>query len=166
MDGKMTGTARARETLSLDGTWDFCHASDGVWRQATVPMPWQASFADLRQTSGRAVYRRSVTVPERAGRQAVLHFGAVTYSAEVRVNGVLCATHEGGYLPFDCVIPDEMTGEVTVQVDCHLPDGTDGFGEIPHGKQSWYGPIGGIWQSVTLEMRDAATCSTAPSRPT
>ena len=28
------------------------------------------------------------------------------------------------------------------------------FGEIPHGKQSWYGPLGGIWQSVKLLARD------------
>jgi hypothetical protein len=27
------------------------------------------------------------------------------------------------------------------------------FQEIPHGKQSWYGPMGGIWQSVWLEAR-------------
>ena len=27
------------------------------------------------------------------------------------------------------------------------------FGEIPHGKQSWYGPLGGIWQSVKLLAR-------------
>ncbi len=29
------------------------------------------------------------------------------------------------------------------------------FAEIPHGKQSWYGPIGGIWQSVYIERRAA-----------
>ncbi|MCX7867834.1 MAG: hypothetical protein N2438_12065, partial [Limisphaera sp.] len=28
-----------------------------------------------------------------------------------------------------------------------------GFAEIPHGKQSWYGPAGGLWQSVRLELR-------------
>jgi hypothetical protein len=27
------------------------------------------------------------------------------------------------------------------------------FGEIPHGKQSWYGPLAGIWQCVHLEER-------------
>ena len=27
------------------------------------------------------------------------------------------------------------------------------FSEVPHGKQSWYGPIGGIWQSVWMELR-------------
>jgi hypothetical protein len=31
--------------------------------------------------------------------------------------------------------------------DCALyPDFP--FSEAPHGKQSWYGPIGGIWQNV------------------
>jgi hypothetical protein len=29
------------------------------------------------------------------------------------------------------------------------------FSEAPHGKQSWYGPIGGIWQSVTLNLLPA-----------
>ena len=29
------------------------------------------------------------------------------------------------------------------------------FTEVPHGKQSWYGPIGGIWQSVRLNVRPA-----------
>ena len=29
------------------------------------------------------------------------------------------------------------------------------FAEVPHGKQSWYGPIGGLWQSVYLEARAA-----------
>ena len=152
----MAETARAREVLSLDGIWDFRHESDGVWRPAQVPMPWQALFADLRQVSGKAVYQRRITLPDRQGRLAVLHFGAVSYAAEVRVNDRLLVAHEGGYLPFDCVVPDDLTGEVTVQVDCQLPDGGDGFGEIPHGKQSWYGPIGGIWQSVTLELRDPA----------
>jgi hypothetical protein len=49
MDGVMGTDAilAGRERQSLDGTWDFAHASDGVWRKATVPAPWQAEFADL-----------------------------------------------------------------------------------------------------------------------
>ena len=27
------------------------------------------------------------------------------------------------------------------------------FAEIPHGKQSWYGMLSGIWQPVWLESR-------------
>ena len=148
------GILNTRARLSLDGIWSFAHESDGVWRQATVPAPWQAQFADLRHSSGRATYRREFTLPELAGRVAFLHFGAVSYGAEVSLNGEHIGQHDGGYLPFDLPIPAALLRPTnTVEVRCHLPDGSDGFAEIPHGKQSWYGPIGGIWQSVTLELR-------------
>ena len=51
-----------RRRLSLDGVWQFRH-EDGPWREAHVPGPWQAEFSDLVDTSGRAVYKRSFTVP-------------------------------------------------------------------------------------------------------
>ena len=60
----MGSTAGKRESLSLDGAWDFSHASDGVWRQAQVPGPWQAQFADLRNASGRASSRRRFPMPD------------------------------------------------------------------------------------------------------
>ncbi len=148
-----------RKVQSLDGAWQFRHASDGIARQAVVPMPWQASFADLRQVSGRAVYARQFAGV--TGGEVVLRFGAVSYLAEVLVNGVTVGRHEGGYLPFECVIPpDVLRDDNRVEVRCLLPDGAANdegiaFAEIPHGKQSWYGPIGGIWQSVSLEVRDA-----------
>ena len=152
-----------RLVQSLDGAWEFRHESDAAPRIATVPAPWQANFADLRQTSGRATYKQRFSCPEEVeGKETVLRFGAVSYMAEVRVNGVEIGSHEGGYLPFDCIIPPHLLNAVNeVEVSCLLPDGSDnpegiGFAEIPHGKQSWYGPIGGIWQSVTLETRDPA----------
>lgn len=51
----------------LDGLWDFqIDPSDGSdvaeirdRRTATVPMPWQAQFDDLRYYDGVAWYRRS-----------------------------------------------------------------------------------------------------------
>ncbi|MEO8240895.1 MAG: glycoside hydrolase family 2 TIM barrel-domain containing protein [bacterium] len=145
-----------RDVISLDGIWEFRHETDAVWRDAEVPMPWQALFADLRNCSGRATYRRRFDLPDRRGREAVLHFGAVDYLAEVRLNGQLIGQHEGGYLPFECLIPEDLLiASNEVEVLCDLPDTETGFGEMPHGKQSWYGPIGGIWQSVTLELRDA-----------
>ena len=151
---------RQRKQVSLDGEWQFRHETDATWRSATVPLPWQAQFADLRQTSGRATYRRSFARPDGAG-QVVLRFGAVSYFAEVRLNGHLLGQHEGGYLPFEWVIPaDILNNSNEIEVSCLLPDGDPStapdfpFAEIPHGKQSWYGPIGGIWQSVVLEHRD------------
>ena len=144
----------SRRQVSLDGAWAFRHES-GAAGQAQVPGPWQAQFPELRHTMGRASYARSFAGPEvGVDEVAVLHFGAVSERAVVRVNGVQVGQHEGGYLPFDCLLPDGLLrGENRVEVDCHLPDGSEDFAEIPHGKQSWYGPIGGIWQSVVLEVR-------------
>lgn len=146
-----------RDLISLDGDWQFQHQTDRLARTARVPLPWQAQFADLRQTSGRAVYRRRFARPRG---EAFLRFGAVSYLAEVLVNGQSLGRHEGGYLPFEVAVPAALLREVNdLEVRCLLPDGAPNdegiaFAEIPHGKQSWYGPIGGIWQSVTLEGRD------------
>lgn len=142
-----------RQSVSLDGLWDFRHESDVDWRQSPVPMPWQAVFPDLRQSFGRATYRRNFARPDMQGRVAVLCFGAVSYFATVRLNGQVLGSHEGGWLPFEFPVNTENLLENNVlEVDCHLPDG-HAFGEIPHGKQSWYGPTAGIWQSVRLELR-------------
>ncbi|MCX7300000.1 MAG: hypothetical protein NTX73_06415 [Rhodobacterales bacterium] len=158
----MPDVTHTRVVQSLDGVWDFVHASDGIARKAHVPNPWQAEFPELRQRSGAATYTRRFARPAGApGRETVLRFGAVSYLATVCVNGTEVGRHEGGYLPFDCVIPPGLfRDDNELTVDCVLPDGdpaTAGamsFGEIPHGKQSWYGPLGGLWQSVTLEVRD------------
>lgn len=143
----------ARQILSLDGTWDFRHDS-GVAGRVQVPGPWQAAFAELRQAMGRATYGRDVDLPALAeGQCAVLHVGAASDSAVVRLDGVEIGRHEGGWLPFEVTLPAVAPGRHRLEVDCHLPDGAEGFAEIPHGKQSWYGPIGGLWQSLRLEIR-------------
>jgi hypothetical protein len=158
----MSDVTHTRAVQSLDGVWDFVHASDGIVRKVHVPNPWQAEFPDLRQHSGAATYTRRFAHPASgAGRETVLRFGAASYFATVRVNGTEVGRHEGGYLPFNCVIPPGLLREDNdLSVDCVLPDGdpsTAGsisFAEVPHGKQSWYGPLGGLWQSVMLEVRD------------
>ena len=154
--------------VSLDGLWRFRH-ENGVWRQAVVPMPWQAQFADLRHSFGHAVYERSVPRPDIPdGHIARLHFGAVSDVAAVTLNGHLIAQHEGGYLPFTAEIPADLwRDDNLLSVACDLPDGASApnFAEIPHGKQSWYGPLGGIWQSATLEIlpnAHVAHCAIGP----
>ncbi|MCB8985160.1 MAG: hypothetical protein H6659_15115 [Ardenticatenaceae bacterium] len=158
---------------SLDGQWDFqigaaelaAEAATQEWRTAVVPMPWQAQFDDLRHTSGTAWYRRHFVIePEwletAVSQAAILHFGAVDYQATVWLNGECVGAHEGGYLPFEFeVIGYLHAGENELLV--RVIDATDDrdrypnfpFSEVPHGKQSWYGPLGGIWQSVWLEFR-------------
>ncbi|MCB0124723.1 MAG: beta galactosidase jelly roll domain-containing protein, partial [Caldilineaceae bacterium] len=162
-----------RTMIHLDGTWQFHHDATATyevdtithWREAQVPMPWQAQFADLRHRSGVGWYRRNFTLTEQPNEEttaAILHFGAVDYHSIVWVNGQRVGEHEGGYLPFEFDVTtllrageNELVVRVTDPTDDHKQWTTFVFSEIPHGKQSWYGPISGIWQRVTLELRPA-----------
>ena len=81
-------------------------------------------------------------------------FGAVDYLAEVWFNNVRVGEHEGGYLPFEFDVTQAARpgpNTITVRVADPLAD----FKEVPHGKQSWYGPLSGLWQSVWIERRAA-----------
>jgi hypothetical protein len=158
-----------RQTLSLDGQWDFHFCGDvpvaldrvGEWRAAAVPAPWQAQFGDLRERNGRAWYRRTFDVPgDWLNSAVVIRFGAVNYHARVLVNGMPALEHEGGWLPFEADIAallrpgrNEIAVAVTAPTDDPAVYPEFPFSETPIGKQSWYGPLGGIWQSVTLECR-------------
>ncbi|WP_210529684.1 glycoside hydrolase family 2 protein [Rubellimicrobium arenae] len=151
-----------RDALSLDGPWEFRHESDAAWREVPVPAPWQI-LPGLNWSFGRAQYRRHFTLPDGwRGREVAIHFGAVSEIATVRVNGRDLGRHDGGYLPFEVVVPADLLEETNLlEVEAILPDASDlepglNFAEIPHGKQSWYGPQGGIWQSVRLVARNAA----------
>jgi Glycosyl hydrolases family 2, sugar binding domain/Glycosyl hydrolases family 2, TIM barrel domain/Glycosyl hydrolases family 2 len=165
---------------SLDGAWSFWPDLErrlptgpgapfatigervsalGDQRTAVVPSPWQAQFDDLRLWAGTAWYERAFDAPPATGR-VLLRFGAVDYFATVWVNGRLGGEHEGGYLPFALDVTELVdvggTNTITVRVLDVGPGDEDGpfpFSEIPHGKQSWYGAIGGLWQSVWLETR-------------
>lgn len=153
---------------------------DQAPRAIQVPGPWQAQFDDLRDYSGVAWYRRvfevtsdKLQVTSQKGAEqlvtrhsplvTILHFGAVDYHATVWLNGQLLGEHEGGYLPFEldasAALRSDGPNELVVRV---ADPGADAaqfpefpFAEVPHGKQSWYGPIGGLWQSVYLEQRAA-----------
>jgi hypothetical protein len=157
-----------RTQTTLDGAWDFQmdpgQSTDisaiSEWRTAQVPMPWQAQFDDLRLVDGTAWYRRRFAYSPSDGEATILHFGAVDYFASVWLNGRKLGDHEGGYLPFEFdVTADLAAGDNVLVVRVVDPSddrslyGDMPFSEIPHGKQSWYGPIGGIWQSVWLEQR-------------
>ncbi len=152
-----------RSQLSLDGTWRFRMDDEADWRWTDVPKPWQADFDDLRLTPGVAWYERDFKLLHGwQGQRIWIHFGAVDYFAEVWVNDQKIGEHEGGYLPFEFDITDAVKwdglntvrvrvidpGKEAPEIDERFP-----FFEIPHGKQSWYGPVGGLWQSVWLEAR-------------
>ncbi len=159
--------ATTRQNLSLDGDWQFRTDSNAPWRTAHVPGCWESQFSELRGWAGTAVYERTVTVPDSfRGMRVLLRFGAVDYFTEVWLNDQFVGKHEGGYTPFAFDVAQFLTWEaenvLSVRVtdatpdnDVPLPDGSGilSFAEIPHGKQSWYTPVSGVWQSVGLEAR-------------
>src|SRR3954468_4811084 len=151
--------------ISLDGTWDFLHIADDRLtgpadiRSIAVPGPWQAQFADLRMRAGIGIYRRTLEIQEAWTPGTVfLRFGAVFHNARIWVNGRLVGANEGGFLPFGFDVTAHLKpgpNEVKVRVDSPTDNPNEfpesPFAEIPFGKQSWYGPLSGIWQCVHLE---------------
>lgn len=158
--------------LCLNGQWDFeidqadSGRERGLW-DAPYSKKINVPFAPESKLSGvefvdfmRAVwYRRTFKVPaDWNGGRVLLHFGAVDYRCEVRVNGKSVGTHRGGYTPFvfditDVAAPGE---DATVVVYCY--DDTKSPLQ-PTGKQAQgyansgcvYTRTTGIWQTVWLE---------------
>ena len=167
-----------RRRIDLDGLWDFLHAGTSSFqpvkvRDALVPGPWQAQFSDLRMRAGIGIYRRMFVLPAgwRDG-SVVLCFGAVFHTTRVWVNGVPVGTNEGGFLPFEFDITEAVVeGENEIKVRVESPtDNTLAYpdtplAEIPFGKQSWYGPLSGIWQSVFVECRSVDPINAVRIRP-
>ena len=172
-----------RSRLSLDGVWQFEPTPGAAYndaanppgpltapRQIQVPGCLQAQFDDLRDYADVSVYERSFTVPTGwAGKAVRLNFGAVDYLAEVWIDGRYVGKHEGMFLPFTFDITEfvqpgraqRLTVRVTDPGGAAWPEREYRafpdipFQEAPHGKQSWYGSIGGIWQEVWLEAGSA-----------
>ena len=145
-----------REWLCLNGEWDFFHGET----KAKIRVPFcpesLLSGLSLKVEYGREmVYSRRFTLPgEWQGNRILLHFGAVSRKAVIRVNGTETASHEESYLPFcaditDLVRPGENELSVTAVNDLSH--------RHPWGKQKenrggmWYTPVSGIWQTVWLE---------------
>ena len=178
------GSWRRPSISSLDGPWRFWPDIDGALptgpgapfvptaerdvqlgpaRMARVPAPWQAVFDDLRLWAGTAWYERSFIAPETGlGERVRITFGAVDYFSAVWINGRPAGEHEGGYLPFSLDVTELLRTGAPNTVTVRALDVGPGderppfpFSEIPHGKQSWYGPIGGPWQPISLEARGA-----------
>lgn len=165
------GVAGARETQSLDGTWEIVFDPDnegraGDWqaeevfsglkgrREISVPSCWEEIEQDYE---GVGFYGRRFTVPKNwEGKTVWIEFDAVNYIAEVYLNDHVVGRHEGGYGPFEFRVDDllkhgeenflglRVIGPIVAQDK--VIDGI-GWSDMPH----WRGAIaGGIWQSVRL----------------
>ena len=158
----------ARENWSnLNGLWNYAltektaktapAANDG---QILVPYPYESALSGVGKKSvpdKKLWVRRSFSVPSNwNGQRVILHFGAVNWQANVKVNGKAVGSHKGGYDAFEFDITDALqNGENTLEVAISNPIDVDG-GQVL-GKQRaksgeiWYSASTGIWQTVWLE---------------
>lgn len=153
------------EWQSLNGLWDYA-VTPAVQAEAPeadgkilVPFAIESSLSGVgrRVSADEALwYRTTFTLPKNWKKKTVLlHFGAVDWSASVKVNGKEVGIHTGGFTAFSFDITPYLNkkGEQTLEVK--VLDGT--IKTHPRGKQTenprgiWYTPVTGIWQTVWLE---------------
>lgn len=151
--------------MNLNGLWNYAIRPRGETHitqydgRILVPFSIESSLSGVKKEllpRDRLWYHRTFSVPkEWSAQRILLHFGAVDWEAEVRVNHHTVGIHTGGYYPFTMDISSYLMdgdNELTVIVW----DPTDTFGQ-ERGKQSlkpqglFYTPVSGIWQTVWIE---------------
>ncbi len=151
--------------LNLNGLWEYAvtpgdrtavPAMDG---QILVPFPIESALSGVGralQPDERLWYRRTLRLPQAWPRKRILlHFGAVDWEAEVRVNGRTAGVHRGGYLPFWFDITPFL-GRDENELVVAVRDPTDSSWQargkqVLQPKSIWYSAVSGIWQTVWLE---------------
>ncbi|CAG9621102.1 glycoside hydrolase family 2 protein [Sutcliffiella rhizosphaerae] len=161
-----------KDWLNLNGQWHFDYDDNNKgleenWylekdfsKEITVPFCYQSERSGINETDFHDLvwYKRSFDIPmDWKGKRLILHFGAVDYRSSVWVNGKYVGIHEGGHVPFQFEVTEQIqlgTNEVTVRVE----DMTEELDQ-PRGKQYWkeksegifYTRTTGIWQTVWVE---------------
>ena len=123
--------ADGRDVFELDGAWQMArdqeplpspHLADKArlrgpittapdpatlaWMGVTVPHTKDRPELGLLH---RRWYRQFVSLPhDLKGKRVSLHFSEANYTASIFVNGRLCGTHVGGYVPFAVDITDAL----------------------------------------------------------
>lgn len=156
---------RRSEWKNLNGLWDYAIRRDveGVPLkydgQILVPFALESSLSGVGRNLPYLCdlwYHRTFEIPSTwKGKDVILHFGAVDWSAEVFVNGQLAGVHQGGYTPFSInITPYLKKGkqELIVRVvdPCDrsfCPRGK----QVSHPEGIWYTSVSGIWQTVWME---------------
>jgi beta-glucuronidase len=118
-----------RQMIDLSGFWQIRFDPDEIgdshnWQAGfesgepiAVPASWNDQFVDKRDYLGTAWYQTVFDLP-RAWRdqRILLRFNAVSYIAEVWLNGVRLGDHEGGYLPFVFDVTEHLRAEANTLV--------------------------------------------------
>ncbi len=155
-----------KEWMNLNGLWSYSLQA----RNLPMPKKFQGNilvpFCIESSLSGvgmemlptdRLWYRREFSIPQSwSGKDIIINFDAVDWSATVWVNGALVGTHRGAYdrFSFDITPYLKKSGahELVVCVDDPSSYGSQARGKQQMPQQGiWYTPVSGIWQTVWLE---------------
>lgn len=153
------------EWQNLNGLWEYAITPKdradfpGAQGQILVPFPIESALSGVKRPldpDERLWYRRTFRVlPAWQGKRHLLHFGAVDWESEVRINGQVVGTHRGGYLPFWFDITQALQpgdNELVVAVTDPSDTSWQARGkQVQEPKSIWYTAVSGIWQTVWLE---------------
>ncbi len=145
-----------KEWLCLNGEWSFCFEGEDPGRILVpfCPESLLSGYEGRAEYGKRMRYERSFRIPENWSGRIMLHFGAVSRSCDVLVNGSTVAKNDNGYLPFSADITDFVKDGDNLLTVIAVNDLST---QYPYGKQKkdrggmWYTPVSGIWQTVWLE---------------
>jgi beta-galactosidase/beta-glucuronidase len=157
---------------SLNGWWEFDFYDDvfvyspeekisaPLNQTIRVPYTYQTPLSGIgtEEIHEYVVYRRKIRFTDAERKHHVrLHFAAVDFSAEVRIDNTLVGTHRGGYTPFSFDISPFIGEKEEIDLSVVVTDKASP--SQPRGKQAvgapfecWYTAVTGIWQSVWLEF--------------
>jgi len=134
----------------------------------TVPhtvaeLPWHG-FDDAEYRI-RSAYERALALPDAAASgRTFLRFEGVMVAADVTVDGIHLARHEGGFTPFEVELTDLVAdgrAEVLLRVDVD----SDHLTRVPpFGHRAGFLTFGGIYRDVTLHQRPAVHVADAVVR--
>lgn len=150
--------------LCLNGKWQYAiypRGEEFAGYQGNILVPFSPecilSGVERMVTKDDILYySKNFELPENFKNDRILlHFGAVDYRCEVKINGKYAGENKGGYFPFNFDITDLLReGENTLTLEVEDPSES---GTQARGKQTtkrggiWYTPQSGIWQTVWME---------------
>ena len=148
-------THAVRETISLDGRWDFRllgadqelvdRALEVTGGKIAVPSAWE-KIPGLENFRGQA--ELSTRIEAERGKAVRIVFGGVSHTGEVYIDGKLYGSHYDAYTPWAVVAADLAPGGHTLKVKV---DNTFGEHSALHISNDYY-TWGGITRPVELQQ--------------
>ncbi|MGT2887093.1 beta-glucuronidase [Streptococcus didelphis] len=128
----------------LSGVWNFKlgEHDPGKKLSSGEVMVVPTSFNDVvvdkdkRNYIGDFWYERFLDIPQiNQDQELVLRFGSVTHAAKVYVNGQFLGQHQGGFTPFEIVIPEHLHQDGQLQLAVYANNVLD-YTTLPVGNYS------------------------------